>query len=350
MQTQLLKSLGKTGLLETGMLTAALLVFGSCMGVVHAHPRNITPLEALQQGDKAALRQLINQGADMNSKDAEGTPLLMHAVLYSDAESVRMLLEHGADPNATNAAGATALIWAAGDPVKASMLIKAGADVNARSALGRTPLLIAASVDGAGTVAHRLLAHGADDSAHDNLKGNPKLVSGGGSAPAIVEAAKARDGETLKLLLEKHRHDLNFDIDATDANGGTALSEAVIQGNHDNLLRLLGSRASVNVEVTTERYTPLILAAMRNDAFAIALLIDAGADVNAADKTGTTVLMWAAYSSDQGPSVAVDTLLRAGADVTAKNRGGENALALAAWHGKTHTYYRLAQYMSAEKK
>lgn len=350
MQTQLLKSLGKTGLLETSMLTAALLVFGSCMGVVHAHPRNITPLEALQQGDKAALRQLINQGADMNSKDAEGTPLLMHAVLYSDAESVRMLLDHGADPNATNAAGATALIWAAGDPVKASMLIKAGADVNARSALGRTPLLIAASVDGAGTVVHRLLAHGADDSVHDDLKGNPKLMSGGGSAPAIVEAAKARDGETLKLLLEKHRHDLKFDINAKDANGGTALSEAVIQGNHENLLRLLAAGASVNVEVTMERYTPLILAAMRNDAFAMALLIDSGAGVNAADKTGTTALMWAAYSAEQGPSVAVDTLLRAGADVTAKNRGGENALTLAAWHGKSHTYYRLAQYMQAEKK
>lgn len=350
MQTQIFKTLGKTGLLETGMLTAALLIFGSCVGVVHAHPRNVTPLEALQQGDRVALRQLINEGADMNSKDAEGTPLLMHAVLYSDAETVRLLLDHGADPNATNAAGATALIWAAGDPAKASMLIKAGADVNARSALGRTPLLIAASVDGASTVAHRLLAHGADDNVHDELKGNPKLMSGGGSAPAIVEAAKARDGETLKLLLEKHRHDLNFDIDAKDANGGTALSESVIQGNHENLVRLLAAGAAANIEVSTERYTPLIFAAMRNDPFAIALLIDAGADVNATDKSGTSVLMWAAYSAEQGPSVAVDSLLRAGADVTAKNRGGETALTLAAWHGKTHTYYRLAQYMPVENK
>ncbi len=347
MQTHFWKSLGKTGLLETGMLTAALLVFGSCMGVVHAHPRSLTALEALQQGDNTALRQLLDQGADVDSKDALGTPLLMHAVLYADAEAVHMLLDHGADPNATNAAGATALIWAAGDPAKAAMLIHAGANVNARSALGRTPLLVAASTDGAGTVATRLLAHGADDTVHDNLKGQPKLMTGGGSAPAIVEAAKARDGETLQILLKKHNHDLNFDIDAKDANGGTALSEAVILGNHENLMRLLAAGASVNTEITVERYTPLIFAAMRDDAFAIALLLDSGADVNAVDASGNSALMWAAYASEQGHSVAVDTLLHAGADVAIQNRRGETALAVAAWHGKTPTYQRLSQYLQA---
>jgi ankyrin repeat protein len=346
MQTQFLKSLRKTGLLETGMLTAALLMFGSCIGVVHAHPR-IAPLEALQAGDNTALRQLLDNGADVNTKDAEGTPLLMHAVLYADAEAVHMLLDRGADPNATNAAGATPLIWAAGDPAKAAMLIQAGADVNARSALGRTPLLVAATVDGASTVAHRLLAHGADDSVHDNLKGNPKLWTGGGSAPAIVEAAKARDGETLRLLLARHKHDLNFDIDAKDANGGTALSESVILANHENLIRLLAAGASVNIEVTADRYTPLMFAAMRDDAFAIALLIDSGADMNAVDASGNSALMWAAYAAEQGHSVAVDTLLRAGADVTIANRKGETALTLAGWHGKTHTYQRLSQYMRA---
>lgn len=342
MQTKILKTLQKSGVLETGLLTAALLVFGSCVGVVHAHP-HITLLDALQKGDKAAFRQLLNNGADVNSKDEAGTPLLMHAVLYSDADSVRLLLERGADPNATNAAGATALIWAAGDPAKANLLIKAGANVNARSALGRTPLLVAASVDGAGSITHKLLVKGADDSVKDELKGNPKLMTGGGQAPAIVEAAKARDGEVLKLLLSKHKHDRKFDINVRDANGGTALSEAVIQGNHENLVRLLGAGASVEIEVTTERYTPLMLAAMRGDEFAVALLIDAGSDLNAVDASGTSALMWAAYASDQGASVAVDVLLRAGADTTIKNRGGETALSIAAWHGKTHTYYRLAQ-------
>ncbi len=152
----------------------------------------------------------------------------MYAVMYGDADTVRLLLNYGADPDAANAMGATALIWAVGDPAKAQMLIEYGANVNAKSALGRTALLVAASTSGAGGVVDRLVEKGADVSAKDGLKGNPKLMTGGGGAPAIVEAAKSRDGEALRSLLR----DPHVDVNAKDANGGTALTEAVINGHY----------------------------------------------------------------------------------------------------------------------
>jgi serine/threonine-protein phosphatase 6 regulatory ankyrin repeat subunit B len=327
----MVKSLLKTGVLEAGLVTAALLLFGHYQGVL-AHP-NLTPVQALQQGNHDSLRSALNRGADPNSKDAVGTPLLMHAVLYSDATAVRMLLNNGADPNATNAAGATALIWAAGDPEKAALLIDYGSDVNARSVLGRTPLLVASATDGAGSVVGKLIHKGAETNVHDNLKGNPKLMTGGGSAPAIVEAAKARDGVALRLLLR----DPKCDIDATDANGGTALTEAAANGHRDNVRLLLNAGANPNVHLTASGYTALMLAAERNDVEMLGLLLEAGVEVNAADVSGLTALMWAAYSAETGPTTAVEMLLLAGADPAIVNRKGETAIALARWHGQTAT-------------
>ncbi len=329
MQPQIAKSLMKTGVLEAGLVTAALLLFGHCQGVL-AHS-NLTPVQAIRQGDNDALRNLLNRGADPNAKDTSGTPLLMSAVLYADAAGVRLLLNNGADPNATNAAGATALIWAAGDPEKAALLIDYGANVNARSALGRTPLLVASATDGAGSVVGKLIHKGADVTVRDNLKGNPKLMTGGGSAPAIVEAAKARDGVALRLLLRN----ADCDVDAKDANGGTALTEAVANGHFENARMLLDAGASPNTQMPYSGYTPLILAAGRNDAKMLGMLLEHDVDVNAADASGSTALMWAAYSAETGPATAVETLLLAGADPAIANRKGETAVALAQWHGKT---------------
>ncbi|MEI9811481.1 MAG: ankyrin repeat domain-containing protein [Acidobacteriota bacterium] len=341
MKTQTLKSQLKSSVLEVGALTLGLLLFGHYQGVVYGHPA-VTPLEAIQKGDSGTLRALLDQGVNPNTKDEAGTPLLMQAVLYADAEMIGVLLSRGADPNTTNAAGATALIWAAGDPQKATLLIKAGANVNARSVLGRTALQTASATDGAGDVVRQLLVKGADTKVHDELKGNPKLMTGGGSAPVIVEAAKARDGHALRLLLSAP----DVDVNAKDANGGTALTEALVQGNRENVRRLLAAGASVNQSVSYGRFTPLILAAMRGDALEIALMIDAGADVNAPDAAGNTPLMWAAYAADSGPSVAVDYLLRAGADVSAANRKGETALTMARWHGKTRAVQQLMRSTS----
>jgi ankyrin repeat protein len=349
MQTTLTNNSMKKSALRVCAMAGGLLVFHAGLCVAVAHPR-VTPPQAVKGGDLEMVKALLDEGADPNQKDENGTPLLMHAVLYGDAAMVKLLLKRGASPDLTNGAGATALIWAAGDPEKATLLMDAGAAINIRSALGRTPLLVAAATDGAGALVRDLLAMGANASVRDHLKGNPKLMTGGGRAPAIVEAAKARDGEALSALLAQRKSEPGFDLNATDGNGGTALTEAVVLGHHNNVRRLLDEGASVDVHATLEGYSPLILAAMRGDEWSVAALIEAGADVNQADAGGTTPLMWAAYAAEAGPTTVVDLLLRAGADPTPKNRRGETASSMAAWHGKTPTVERLQKLLQPQPK
>ena len=64
----------------------------------------------------------------------------------------------------------------------------------------------------------------------------------------------------------------------------------------------------------------------------IRALIDAGADVNAAEPDGTTPLHWAAYGGDVE---ATRLLLAAGAVANSGNRYGVRALSLAAMAGSS---------------
>jgi len=297
---------------------------------------------AVRNGDNAAVKTMIEkQGADPNVKDAAGTPLLMTAVVYGDAECVRILLDHGANPNAKNAVGATALLWAAGDPDKASLLIARGADVNVQSALGRTPLLAAAAQDGAGPVVAMLLKKGANTAVADKVAG-PPLPSGGGGASPLQEAAKARDGQALKLLIAK-----GLDVNSKAMNGGTALSEAIIQGNVENVKALLHAGASVELQATPLKVTPLMFAVIRGEVEVVRMVLDAGADVNAKDAVGSTPLMWAAYAERANTEV-IEMLSKAGADVKVRNLRQESALTWAKWHGETPVVALLKKASVAE--
>jgi N-acyl-D-amino-acid deacylase len=310
---------------------AVLLVAGLQAATNNAKVNNKPDLSAaVRAGNVAAVKQMIEkQGADPNAKDASGTPVLMTAVVYGDAELVRFLLDHGADPNAKNPPGATALLWAAGDPAKASLLIAHGADVNVQSALGRTPLLSAAAQDGAGPVVAKLLEKGANVNVADKLTPPPPVPSGDGGASPLIEAAKARDGAALKMLLVK-----GLDVNAHGTNGTTALSEATILGNVENVRLLLKAGARTEMRTSSGKYTPLMFAAFRNDPKLVQMLLDAGAEVNARDAVGSTVLMWAAYS-DKTDTRVIEILLKAGADVNARNDRRESAMTWALWNGET---------------
>src|SRR5437773_440845 len=103
----------------------------------------------------------IDQGAEWPDEAAgetppRPTPPLMPAVRSGDRAAVRRLLAEGADVNGRNAAGATALMWAVGDLETARLLVDRGADVNAVSDDGRMPLIIASALHGAAPVVRLL--------------------------------------------------------------------------------------------------------------------------------------------------------------------------------------------------
>ena len=85
-------------------------------------------------------------------------PPLVDAAKNGDRDALRALLQKGADVNAAEADGTTALHWASyrDDVDSADLLIRAGANVNAANDLGATPLWTA-SLNGSEAMVRALL-------------------------------------------------------------------------------------------------------------------------------------------------------------------------------------------------
>jgi len=271
-------------------------------------------IDALRAGDTRTFAMLVSAEPKAASlKGPGGTTPLMAASLYGDAAALKLLLDAGADPNIRNDAGATAVMWAVSDLAKTQLLIEHGADINAASDDRRTPLMIAAGIPGAAPVVALLLAHGADASA--------KAPSLFGNTTALSEAIYSGDEATFRLLLD-HGADVN-------ASGPVTLALA------------LRAECSACVELLLKKANPAFVTPVLaisspplGPALAGPLLLDRGADVNATDDDGRTMLMLAAASGAM-PVKSVEALIARGADVNASNARGETALSLAQRHGRT---------------
>ncbi len=264
-------------------------------------------------------------GADQ--KDADGTPAIMLSVLYDGADSVKALLDRGANPDAADARGATALMWAVPDAAKVRLLIAAGADVNARSAsAGLTPLLIAASYPGTVEILKLLLEKGADLRARERNGRN-----------ALALAAESADVNVVRFLMER-----GLDVNEPGPRGGRVLRRSSLARRYLPTLEYLRSQGAkiepqdlalmthldpktvasliqpagdVNSRSSQFGRTPLINAAAAEEAsFAtLQLLLDRGADPNAAGTEGETALDWARHRSDRA---RVELLRKHGAKPT----------------------------------
>jgi ankyrin repeat protein len=112
-------------------------------------------------------------------------------------------------------------------------------------------------------------------------------------------------------------------------DGTTALGYAAAHGVTDVLDALLGKGVSPDIRGLAED-PPLVRAARAGDVTAIKLLLDAGADINAAYPGRVTALMVAVAAPD--PEI-VEILMAAKPNLTIRDRLGRNALWFAASGG-----------------
>ena len=212
-------------------------------------PRRIRLLiEAVKGRDLEKVRALVDKGADVNVREADGATPLSWAIHHDDLAIAHLLVRAGADPNAANYYGVTPLSLACTNRNEelVALLLEAGANSNATPPNGETPLLSAART-GHARIVKQLLAHGAD-----------------------VTATELRRQQT-------------------------ALMWAAAEGHRDVVQALVEGGSNVNAQ-SDSGFTALMFAARQGNVEIARLLISAGADVNRAAKNGTTALMVATAS------------------------------------------------------
>lgn len=147
--------------------------------------------EAARKGDVAAVRKLLDEGADVNTKLRYGATVLFYACDRGHLDVVKLLLERGADVNVKDTFyGATPLTWAA-SPITGDRKPEHSEIVRlllARGAQGKAPALMAAI--------------GASDLAMTKV-----ILESGGLPPDALsdalETAKTRGNQDLVAALEK---------------------------------------------------------------------------------------------------------------------------------------------------
>jgi uncharacterized protein len=148
--------------------------------------------DAAMKGDKAAVRALVRQKADVNAPQIDGATALHWAVYRGDAEMAELLIRVGANVKAANRDGVTPLAMAAlyGNAPMISRLIKAGAEATEVGPNGQTVLMLAAR-NGSPDAVKVLVEGGAKINARESLRGTT----------ALMWAVEQRHPEAVKVLL-----------------------------------------------------------------------------------------------------------------------------------------------------
>jgi ankyrin repeat protein len=248
-------------------------------------------VEAAKNGDRAAIRALIQKKADVNAADADGTTALHWAAYRDDLDSVDLLLKAGANVNAANDLGATPL-WNAGMNAGAPIvkrLLEAGANPNLALLAGETPLMVASRSGKAETV-DLLLRKGANPNARAAR-----------DQTALMWAASQRHSAVVKVLLAH-----GADVHARSSEW----KEVMAVPPH--------GLAQYNKVIPHGRDTALLFASRAGDLESARLLIAGGANVNDADAWGVSATVMAAHA---GFPDLVELLLDRGADANAAAAG-----------------------------
>ncbi|TFK18488.1 ankyrin [Coprinopsis marcescibilis] len=288
---------------STGAAEALLQIPGINVNSVDNSGTTILML-ALCHQDAPSLIETISRLAhtsDINVKDAEGRTALMHAVAASrgSREVLKMLVAvEGIDYNCVDANGQTPLMTAAKSGyvgVVELLLELEGVNINSTDTQGRTALAHAISYSRADTFDALLAADSISISADYTTSEGLTYLS-----LAAQSGIAARIQSVLQLA--------EFDVNARDIYGRTALTYAVKSRSYDAVEALLEIEG-VDIHCVDEQGTTLVMCAARSGEVEMVsrfLGLGLGANINAKDKNRQTALAHAVLS---GSSDVVRALL-----------------------------------------
>ncbi|KAK6330118.1 hypothetical protein TWF718_003546 [Orbilia javanica] len=289
--------------------------------------------KAAVKGNIDIIEFLVEKGANIEAKDINGQTPLFRAVYGEKADAIELLLDKGADIEAKDEDGRTSLMQAAGrgniDIV--GLLVEKGADIEAIDEAGRTSLMRAAR--GGHTDIFELLLE----------KGAARRIDDLGNWLWVCEKGRISGTMAIPLLREGGQ-----DLDMIFESGTTLLAQAVILRSEDMTRSLLENGANPNARcpgrstphinvnsANTQGLTPLHFA-LENTTIPskriLSLLLDNGANVEAADNNGETAILlqiryMQTYQShrpddDLDLTEMLSLLLKSGANTRAADRDG----------------------------
>ncbi|MEM2128914.1 MAG: ankyrin repeat domain-containing protein [Candidatus Methanomethylicaceae archaeon] len=307
-----------------------------------------TPLHVAAEHSKTKIASLLlERGAIVDARDKDKRTPLHYAVESGHRNIVSLLLDCGAKVDARDEGGSTPLHYAArdGHTEIAVLLLDRGAKVDARDKDRRTPLHYAVE-SGHRNIISLLLDRGAMVDGRCDYKctplhyavesGHRNIVSllldwgakvdardKGGNTP-LHSAARKGHTEIAILLLDR-----GAKVDAGDTSGNTPLHYAARDGHTEIAILLLDRGAKVDARGSLDR-TPLHEAASGGHAEIAVLLLDRGADANPTDFDDNTPLHLACRGEHKE---LVSILLERDADISKINEKGYTALDIAVDRG-----------------
>lgn len=265
------------------------------------------------------LRSLLEAGASLETRGADGPTALAAAAMAGSADAARVLLDAGADPTAQHRER-SALCWGASSTEVTLLFLERGLFGNLEESCA---YLWSYSRSGEAEVVRRLLAAGL---AIDKL-------SDLGETP-LASATETDNYPVIQALLDR-----GADPDATIRGGGKSSILHVADPVETCLLLAYGADPNVR---DARNETPLMSSATVGNGAKLQILLEAGADPNLQDLEGRTALMHAltgamqlqhSFVSKASKSAVAMTLIDAGADVNLRDDEGRRALGYAIKHG-----------------